>query len=87
MDIMFIAPFNNSPGIPDVFLENIVTVLEMLDYLMVVIPGFREAMPQAIYEETVRNRFLVFVNGELAKLEDTIEDQDVIEILSPMSGG
>lgn len=87
MNIKFVPPINQSIGECHLVLGKAMTVLELIDYLKTVLPEFGPILPTKISEETVRNRFLLFANGKLVGLEDVVIDQDLIEIISPMSGG
>ncbi|WP_406678382.1 MoaD/ThiS family protein [Moorella sp. ACPs] len=87
MLIKFYPPFDFEIRHLEMRIEQPTTVLQMLQRIGAEYTGFAAFLPAEVGEEAVRSRILVFVNGKVASLQDTLFDQDVIELVSPISGG
>jgi len=54
----------------------------MLQRLSAEYTGFAAFLPAEMSEEAVRNRMLIFVNGQVARLRDALSDRDVVEAIT-----
>jgi molybdopterin converting factor small subunit len=88
MKVRFFKPFDELSGRDeiDLDLKRPVKVKEVLGMVEREIPSFQRFLRKE--KDEVLNFFVVLVRGdEILKLNDTVEDKDIVKILPPISGG
>jgi len=88
MKIRFFKPFDEISGREEMELDlkGPVQVKEVLGAVEKKIPAFQRYLRKE--KDEVLNFFVVLVRGdEILKLNDTVEDKDIVKILPPISGG
>ncbi len=88
MKIRFFKPFDELSGRDeiDLDLKGPVNVKEALGMIEKEVPSFRRFLHKE--KDEVLNFFVVLVRGdEILKLNDTLQDQDIVKVLPPISGG
>ena len=88
MKVRFFKPFDELSGKDeiDLDLKRPVKVKEVLGMVEREVPSFQRFLRKE--KDEVLNFFVVLVRGdEILKLNDTVQDKDVIKVLPPISGG
>ncbi|HXZ36166.1 MAG TPA: MoaD/ThiS family protein [Thermodesulfobacteriota bacterium] len=88
MKIRFFKPFDDLSGRDeiDLDLKRSVKVKEVLRMIEKEVPSFQRFLQKE--KDEVLNFFVVLVRGdEILKLNDTVQDKDVVKVLPPISGG
>jgi molybdopterin converting factor small subunit len=88
MKVRFFKPFDELSGKDeiDLDLKRPVKVKEVLGMVEREVPSFQRFLRKE--KDEVLNFFVVLVRGdEILKLNDTVEDKDIVKILPPISGG
>jgi len=88
MRVRFFKPFDELSGRDeiDLDLKRPVKVKEVLGMIEREVPSFQRFLRKE--KDEVLNFFVVLVRGdEILKLNDTVEDKDIVKILPPISGG
>ena len=88
MKVRFFKPFDELSGRDeiDLDLKRPVKVIEVLGMIEREVPSFQRFLRKE--KDEVLNFFVVLVRGdEILKLNDTVQDKDVIKVLPPISGG
>ena len=88
MIVRFFKPFDELAGKKEIELDlqKPVPVRELLGTLEKRIPSFQPYVRKA--GDEVQSFFVILVRGdEVLKLEDLVEDGDVVKVLPPISGG
>jgi len=88
MKVRFFKPFDELSGRDeiDLDLKRPVKVKEVLGMIEREVPSFQRFLRKE--KDEVLNFFVVLVRGdEILKLNDTVEDKDIVKILPPISGG
>jgi molybdopterin converting factor small subunit len=88
MKVRFFKPFDELSGRDeiDLDLKRPVKVKEVLGMIEREVPSFQRFLRKE--KDEVLNFFVVLVRGdEILKLNDTVQDKDVIKVLPPISGG
>jgi len=86
--IQFFKPFDELSGREeiDLDLKGPLKVKEVLGMIEKEVPSFQRFLRKE--KDEVLNFFVVLVRGdEILKLNDTVQDKDVIKVLPPISGG
>lgn len=87
MLIKFYPPFDVGNRFLEMPSPEPISVQQMLQRLSAEYTGFAAFLPAEMSDEAVRNRMLIFVNGQVARLRDALSDRDVVEVVGPISGG
>jgi MoaD family protein len=88
MKVRFFKPFDELSGRDeiDLDLKRPVKVKEVLGMIEKEVPSFQRFLRKE--KDEVLNYFVVLVRGdEILKLNDTLQDKDIVKILPPISGG
>jgi molybdopterin converting factor small subunit len=88
MKVRFFKPFDDLSGRDeiDLDLKGSVKVKEVLRMIEKEIPSFQRFLQKE--KDEVLNFFVVLVRGdEILKLNDTVQDKDIVKVLPPISGG
>jgi molybdopterin converting factor small subunit len=88
MKVRFFKPFDELSGRDeiDLDLKRPVKVKEVLGMIERDVPSFQRFLRKE--KDEVLNFFVVLVRGdEILKLNDTVEDKDIVKVLPPISGG
>ncbi len=88
MKVRFFKPFDELSGRDeiDLDLKRPVKVKEVLGMIEREVPSFQRFLRKE--KDEVLNFFVVLVRGdEILKLNDTVEDKDIVKVLPPISGG
>ncbi len=88
MKVRFFKPFDDLSGRDeiDLDLKGSVKVKEILRMIEKEVPSFQRFLQKE--KDEVLNFFVVLVRGdEILKLNDTVQDKDIVKVLPPISGG
>jgi molybdopterin converting factor small subunit len=88
MKVRFFKPFDDLSGRDeiDLDLKGSVKVKEVLRMIEKEVPSFQRFLQKE--KDEVLNFFVVLVRGdEILKLNDTVQDKDIVKVLPPISGG
>ena len=88
MKVRFFKPFDELSGRDeiDLDLKGPVKVKEALGMIEKKVPSFQRFLRKE--KDEVLNFFVVLVRGdEILKLNDTVQDKDIVKVLPPISGG
>jgi len=88
MKVRFFKPFDDLSGRDeiDLDLKRSVKVKEVLRMIEKEVPSFQRFLQKE--KDEVLNFFVVLVRGdEILKLNDTVQDKDIVKVLPPISGG
>ena len=88
MKVRFFQPFDELAGKKEIELDlqKPVPVRELLGTLEKRIPSFQPYVRKA--GDEIQSFFVILVRGdEVLKLEDLVQDGDVVKVLPPISGG
>ena len=88
MKVRFFKPFDELAGNKeiDLALKKPIPVKELLATLADRIPSFKSYVRQE--GDEVQSFFVILVRGdEVLKLEDLVQEGDVVKVLPPISGG
>ena len=88
MKVRFFKPFDDLSGRDeiDLDLKRSVKVKEVLRMIEKEVPSFQRFLQKE--KDEVLNFFVVLVReDEILKLNDTVQDKDVVKVLPPISGG
>ena len=88
MKVRFFKPFDELSGRDeiDLDLKGSVKVREVLGMIEKEVPSFQRFVRKE--KDEVLNFFVVLVRGgEILKLNDTVQDKDIVKVLPPISGG
>jgi molybdopterin converting factor small subunit len=88
MKVRFFKPFDELSGRDEIDLElkGSVKVKEVLGMIEKEVPSFQRFLRKE--KDEVLNFFVVLVRGdEILKLNDTVQDKDIVKVLPPISGG
>jgi len=88
MEVRFFKPFDEIAGTGSFRLKILAstTVRDLLKRLETEIPAFKSYVKKE--GDEVQNFFAVLVkDGEILKLDDPVNDKDVVKVLPPISGG
>ncbi|MBM4332534.1 MAG: MoaD/ThiS family protein [Deltaproteobacteria bacterium] len=88
MQVRFFKPFDELSGKEEIGLElkKPVPVKELLSIIAERVPSFKPYIRKE--KDEILNFFVVLVRGdEILKLQDMVYDDDMVNILPPISGG
>lgn len=88
MKVRFFKPFDDLSGRDeiDLDLKGSVKVKEVLRMIEKEVPSFQRFLQKE--KDEVLNFFVVLVRGGgILKLNDTVQDKDIVKVLPPISGG
>jgi molybdopterin converting factor small subunit len=88
MKVRFFKPFDELSGRDeiDLNLKGSMKVKEVLGMIEKEVPSFQRFLRKE--KDEVLNFFVVLVRGdEILKLNDTVQDKDIVKVLPPISGG
>jgi MoaD family protein len=88
MKVRFFKPFDELSGRDeiDLDLKGSAKVKEVLGMIEREVPSFKRFIRKE--KDEVLNFFVVLVRGdEILKLNDTVQDKDIVKVLPPISGG
>jgi molybdopterin converting factor small subunit len=88
MKVRFFKPFDDLSGRDeiDLDLKGSVKVKEVLRMIEKEVPSFQRFLQKE--KDEVLNFFVILVRGdEILKLNDTVQDKDIVKVLPPISGG
>ena len=88
MKVRFFKPFDELSGRDeiDLDLKRPVKVKEVLGMIEKEVPSFQRFLRKE--NDEVLNFFVVLVRGDqILKLNDIIQDKDIVKVLPPISGG
>jgi molybdopterin converting factor small subunit len=88
MKVRFFKPFDDLSGRDeiDLDLKGSVKVKEVLRMIEKEVPSFQRFLQKE--KDEILNFFVVLVReGEILKLNDTVQDKDIVKVLPPISGG
>ncbi len=88
MKIRFFKPFDELSGRDEIDLElkGSVKVKEVLGMIEKEVPSFKRFLRKE--KDEVLNYFVILVRGdEILKMNDSIQDKDIVKVLPPISGG
>jgi len=88
MKVRFFKPFDDLSGRDEINLDlkGSVKVKEVLRMIEKEVPAFQRFLQKE--KDEVLNFFVVLVRGdEILKLNDTVQDKDIVKVLPPISGG
>ena len=88
MKVRFFKPFDELSGRDeiDLDLKGSMKVKEVLGMIEKEVPSFQRFLRKE--KDEVLNFFVVLVRGdEILKLNDTVQDKDIVKVLPPISGG
>ncbi len=88
MKVRFFKPFDDLSGRDeiDLDLKGSMKVKEVLRMIEKEVPSFQRFLQKE--KDEVLNFFVVLVRGdEILKLNDTVQDKDIVKVLPPISGG
>jgi molybdopterin converting factor small subunit len=88
MKVRFFKPFDELSGRDeiDLDLKGSMKVKEVLRMIEREVPAFERFLRKE--KDEVLNFFVVLVRGdEILKLNDTVQDKDILKVLPPISGG
>jgi len=88
MKVRFFKPFDDLSGRDEINLDlkRSVKVKEVLRMIEKEVPSFQRFLQKE--KDEVLNFFVVLVReDEILKLNDTVQDKDVVKVLPPISGG
>ena len=88
MKVRFFKPFDDLSGRDeiDLDLKGSMKVKEVLGMIEKEVPSFQRFLRKE--KDEVLNFFVVLVRGdEILKLNDTVQDKDIVKVLPPISGG
>jgi molybdopterin converting factor small subunit len=86
--VRFFKPFDDLSGRDEIDLElkGSVKVKEVLGMIEKEVPSFRRFLQKE--KDEVLNFFVVLVReDEILKLNDTVQNKDIVKVLPPISGG
>ncbi len=89
MIIRFLAPFAEELGAGEcsIELQRPKTLEELLGLLADRHAGFRKYISRGDRDNNYRHSFVCIRGGRMLKLQDTVENDDTIEIIAPIMGG